>query len=486
MKIKLYFASLLSACLLFSSCSSFLDEDPEVSVKEPDYSRIDQMYKPVSGVYSRLVAEEGGFSHWVMLGLMAVRADDTDKGSTTSNQGDLTNAKEFNYESLKPYFGLETSWRNLYNLIIYCNEALVMLDGYKANITKEEDMRLNTEYKAQVRFIRAYSFFFLARMWGDVPIMLDTKNDVFYGLAKSSREEVYNFLITELNFCIKVLPQVRPNEMAYKGWASAYTALALKSKAAADVNKWDMVLSATDSIVNSSKFKLYDDYYQSFKMPGKLSDESLFELQYSVGKDYIVRAGNWFAFQGPDQITPVKAMSGGWGFMIPSSKIVDVFTKRSETVRAETLFLKRGETTPEGDLIKDNNGHPVYNGKVYLPSTQLPEDYSGYGQGNNIRMIRYADILLLNAEAKVRKSQSGDTSFNLVRTRAKMPTLTGVTLEQVWEERQVELACEWGERFFDLVRTDRASTVLPGFVKGKSEFFPIPQSEIGLNPKLAE
>lgn len=486
MNIKLYITSFLAAGLLLSSCSSFLDEDPEVSVKDPDYTRTDEMYKPVSGIYSRAVGGDNGFTHWAMFGLIAVRADDTDKGSTPSNQADFTLAKEFKYTSLNTFWALETSWKNLYNLIIYCNEALDMLDGYKAHIITEQDMTLNEQYKAQVRFIRAYSFFYLTRFWGDVPIMLDTQNDVLNGLGKSSREDVYNFIISELNDCGKILPQMRPNEMTYKGWATSYTALALKAKAAADVNKWDIVLNATDSIVNSNKFELYDDYYEAFKMPGKLSNESLFELQYSTGTDYVVKPGDWFAFQGPGQLDPAKTMSGGWGFMVPSTKIVDLFTARGETVRAETTFLKRGETTPEGDFIKEGNEHPVYNGKVYLPSTQLPATYTGYGQGNNIRMIRYADVLLLNAEAKVRKGQNGDAPFNIVRARAKMANMSNVTLEQVWEERQVELACEWGERFFDLVRNDKAASVLPGFVKGQSEFYPIPQSEIGLNPKLAE
>lgn len=485
MKIKLYLTSFLSALLLFSSCSSFLDEEPEVAVKDPDYSRIDQMYKPVSGVYSKAVTENG-FSRWIMFGLLAVRADDTDKGSTESNQADLNLAKKFEYASLNTFWGLEGSWKGLYNFIIYCNEALIMLDGYKENITRDADMDLNTQYQAQVRFLRAYAFFYLTRMWGDIPLMLDTRTDVYNGLGKTPKEEVYNFIITELNFCAKHLPAKRPNEMAYKGWATSYTALALKAKAAADVNKWDMVLTATDSIYNANKFELYSDYYESFKMPGKLSNESLFELQYSIESDYVVQSDNWFAFQGPAQVQGVRAMNGGWDFMTPSSKIVELFTARGETVRAQTTFLKRGTETLEGDSIKSINNHPVYNGKVYLPSTQLPEGYLGYGQGNNIRMIRYADVLLLNAEAKVRKGQNGDAPFNLVRTRAKMADIKNVTLEQIWEERQVELACEWGERFFDLVRTDRAATVLPGFVKGQSEYYPIPQSEIGLNPKLAE
>ena len=90
----------------------------------------------------------------------------------------------------------------------------------------------------------------------------------------------------------------------------------------------------------------------------------------------------------------------------------------------------------------------------------------------------------MNAEAKVRKGQNGDAPLNLVRKRAGMAPISGATLDQILEERQVELAVEWGERFYDLVRTDRAAQELPGFVKGKSEYYPIPQDQIDLNPNL--
>lgn len=142
----------------------------------------------------------------------------------------------------------------------------------------------------------------------------------------------------------------------------------------------------------------------------------------------------------------------------------------------------------EGDKLKSptlaGGEDRVFNGKTYLPSNQLPEGKTEYGLGNNIRIFRYADVLLLNAEAKVRKRQNGDIPFNLVRARAKMPRLSNVTLDQILEERNVELACEWGERFYDLVRTGKGESILPGFKKGESEFHPIPQAQKDLNPNL--
>ena len=167
-------------------------------------------------------------------------------------------------------------------------------------------------------------------------------------------------------------------------------------------------------------------------------------------------------------------------------KIRDLFAERGEGVRAETTFLMTDATTRDGDYIpKATPGEPLaYNGKAYTPKNQMTPGRTGYGDNNNIRVFRYADVLLMNAEAKVRKGENGDEPLNLVRTRAGMPPLTNATLDQILEERQVELALEWGERFFDLVRTDRAAQELPGFIKGEHEYYPIPQDQIDLNPNL--
>ena len=125
-------------------------------------------------------------------------------------------------------------------------------------------------------------------------------------------------------------------------------------------------------------------------------------------------------------------------------------------------------------------------GKAYLPSNQMTPGRTDYGSNNNVRMLRYADALLLNAEAKVRKGQNGDVPFNLVHQRAKISAVTGVTLQQVLDERHAEFACEWwGERYNDLIRTGEAATVLAsqGFAPGK-EYVPVPTAQKDLNPNL--
>ncbi|MCC8152798.1 MAG: RagB/SusD family nutrient uptake outer membrane protein [Tannerellaceae bacterium] len=490
--MKKYILIVAALGFLFSSCSDYLDKLPEnkYDVEEIDYSKTENMFQVVSGAYA-VIRTSQGFGSWAGFGLIAIRSDDTEKGSTPTDQIEYQYAKDFEYFKIKEFWALDGEWENLYYAVQVCNSALESLNLYKEHINNDNDIKLNAQYQAEVKFLRAYLYFYIARLWGDAPLLMDN-SQVVDGIGKTSREEILSAISSDLDECITNFPALRPNEMPYPGQVTRYSAQGLKAKIQADLGDWDAVLTATEDIINSGKFELYNDYYEYFKKPGKLCNENLFELQYtdfnsSTGE--VVESDSWFTFQGPrSEIIGVKPISSGWGFMIPSTSIIKLFTDRGETIRYTTTFLFTGEYTPSGDyLVSADTGDPtVYNGKAYLPSVQLTDGRSDYGVGNNIRMLRYADILLLNAEAKVRKGQNGDTPFNLVRDRADMPHLNNVTLEQILEERQVEFACEWGERYFDLLRTDRAASVLPGFVKGESEFYPVPQSQIDMNPLLRD
>ena len=161
---------------------------------------------------------------------------------------------------------------------------------------------------------------------------------------------------------------------------------------------------------------------------------------------------------------------------------------RGEQVRATTTFLVGGTTTPSGDQVKKQT-NPLrtncWNGKAYTPLNQLTEGRNKYGCNNNVRVLRYADVLLMNAEAKVRLGKNGDTPFNTVRTRAQMPELQNVTVDQILDERRMELCGEWGEYYNDLVRTGKAKSVLgaKGWTEEKT-YYPLPFTQITDNADL--
>lgn len=474
---------LMPLAMTFAGCSDLLDKLPEntVPVAGVDYTKTDEMYQPVSGVYA---TAQQNFSSWTTYGLMVIRGDDVDKGSSPTDQIEFLWCKEFKYDRVKSFWALDSAFQWLYYVVTVANSALESLDRYAEHITLEADRARCTAYRAEVRFLRAYAYFRLMYLWGDVPIL---ENNQELNVAKSHRAEVLAYLLEELQYCIDWLPALRPTEQPHnRGAVTKYSALALLAKVQLYEGNWEAVVSATEEIIQSGKFSLYPDYYQLFKIPGKLCDESLYELQFTdfaTGSGDIVGPDAWFTFQGPrGGDKPIE----GWGFITPTAKLDAFMRTRGESTRLETTFLRTGETTLSGDYIKEGNpGEPTaYNGKAYTPSAQMTEGRNDYGANNNVRILRYADVLLMHAEATIRLGRNGDASLNEVRRRAGLEPVAGATVEDVLDERFAELAMEWGDRFFDLVRTGRAAAELPGFVEGRSEYYPIPQNQIDLNPNL--
>ncbi|MET0638270.1 MAG: RagB/SusD family nutrient uptake outer membrane protein [Chitinophagaceae bacterium] len=496
------------ALLLIGStgCKKMLNRDLEDQTRGTviDFNDLTSMYAPVSAIYRKAIGGNPGFGHWIDCGLRSVRGDDVDKGSSPNDQGILTNIKMFDNANpgVVTFWGTNNFWNNAFGFAIYCNQAMMDLDQYGANIPPGDAFNQSRflQYKGELRVLRAFAFLLASRVFGDIPIITD--NSTLATIGKSSALEVRQFIISQMDSSIATMDDLRPNQSANQGSVTRYTALLLKAKAAADAAGndnsspfWDDVISATDQIINSNKFTLFPDFYQLFKKPGKLSDESLFELQYT---DFGTTSGTsigpdaFFVFQGPSgnqQGSPVS----GWGFLQPTQAIADFLNSRNDSVRLKTSILQAGATettfvlSPSGDRIFGNsNGQVFFMGKAYLPANQMTPGRTDYGSNNNIRVLRYSDALLLNAEAKVRKGQNGDVPFNLVRQRAQLNPITGVTLDMVLDERRAEFACEWwGERYNDLLRTGQAAAVLApfGFTPGK-EFLPIPQAQRDLNENL--
>lgn len=498
---------------LLGSCEKFLDKPLENQQRseEINYSNLELMYAPVSGVYR--AAADDNLVHWIDLSIRCIRDDDYQQAAPNPNDNpELMAIKNFQRDvTIQSYWGLNQSWISYYSLAISANNALIELDNFAQNISDSntEQMALNRQYQGEVRFLRAYAHLMASRLFGDIPILSDSEDIArLTTISKSTVAEVRQWIIDEMDACANDLEDARPNQSKHIGAVTKYSALLLKAKAAADLAgndnaspHWDQVLDATDQIIASNRFSLYPDFYELFKLPGKLSNESLFELQYSdfgLPAGDIVRPGvDWgtfFRWQGPSGDQRGSAISGA-GWIPPSQDIVDFLTERGDNKRLSTTILYCGVDgdpatfveTPSGDRVYGNPfGTKYFNGKTYLPVSQMTEGRLEYGANNNVRILRYADVLLLNAEAKVRKGQNGDAPFGLVRDRADLGAITGVTLDQILDERRAEFACEWwGERFNDLVRTGRAQQVFGSrFVPGQSEYVPIPQTQIDANPNF--
>jgi hypothetical protein len=306
---------------------------------------------------------------------------------------------------------------------------------------------------------------------------------------------------------------MRPNQRAdVPGGVTKYTALAIKALANLELKNYQGVADATSQIISSGKFNLEPDFYELFKIQGKLSNENLYELQYSdFGNGSGEVKSYLFAFFGPTDWTPVlPEAKGGWGYFEPSIKFIKFMIDRGETVRLETsvLFTNRGiaeiksdpkystlpvwisNTTRSGDMINDNDRTKFSSGKHYLPSNQLTPGRIEYGTNKNLICIRYAEILLMHAEALTQGAtgygMTADQAVNSIRNRAGLLPLTNVSNSEVMDEKFAELAMEWGIRYYDNVRLgkyDELSYEGRTFTHDKISF-PYPKMQVDLLPIL--
>jgi hypothetical protein len=476
MKFK-YISIFAAAVLAFTmtACSNYLDKDPENSVPEEDvdYTNLDNMYQPVSGVYAKI--RTGGM-HWVIWPLSIVRDDDMWSGRKDDQQL-LVDFGNYKYDNT--FWGLNEMWNQYYGIIKVANSALTSLDSYAANTTNTTTLATYRSYCGEVRILRAYAYYRLTQAFGDITILRsNTQSD----LTRSTKNAVEKYMLEDLTYAAENCEKKRPNEMDHIGAVTAYTAGLLAAKIHLNRGEYSDVETLTEDIISSNKFELYNDYYELFKIPGKICNESLFECQctdFGQSSGDMVDADNWFTFQGP-------GCMGGWNFI----RYYDAFhtwaINRGETTRATTTFLTGGGTaTPSGDIISSGSTSDFYNGKAYTPKNELTDGRTKYGSNNNVRIFRYADVLLMNAEAKVRLGQSGDEPFNKVRIRANMTSITNVTVDQILDERRMELAGEWGERYNDLIRTGKAASVLGanGWTEDKT-YYPIPFNQLSNVPAL--
>jgi starch-binding outer membrane protein, SusD/RagB family len=501
LKISVFAASMLTA----TSCHDLLDEKLENNplANEIDYTQTENMILPVLGVYGEFY-DRG----WEDFPLISVRGDDVNAGGL-GDQQDYSETDRYNYN--KDYWMYNSVWQNFYNDVLKSETAMDQVERYKEFATNKA---LADQYIAEIKVIRAYELLTLSRTWGAILIPeTDVPADFLLRNGLDSKESVMQHISDQMDEAIANLPDLRPNERTdIPGGVTRYTALAVKAIANLELENYQAVADATSAIIASGKFQLSGDFYNLFKIPGKLNNENLLEIQYSdFGQATGDTEGYLWDFFGPENWTPaVAGATSGWGFFEPSMKYIKFMLARNETVRLETsvLFTNRGidaikadpnfatvpafvtNTTRDGDRINDYGRAMFASGKHYLPTVQLTPGRTGYGTNKNFIVIRYAEILLMHAEALTRGATgtglTADQAVNLVRQRAGLSTLTGVTADQVMDEKYAELAMEWGTRFYDMVRLEEYGELsYDGRTFSESKIFlPYPQAQVDLLPLL--
>jgi hypothetical protein len=488
---RLKFIAILFLIVLLTNCEDFLNLRPEATIPSTgvDYTKSENIFLPISASYAKL--RNGGAHAFNYIGAFEITSDNADKGSTPEDNPPMKEMDNLTYQSTNGL--INDLWIAYFDIVSGANYAIHQMPLFVSSLLNSTDRLYALQCQGEAKTIRAYAYFNLTRLFGRVPIVDTTlTSEQLASISQSTTPQLYTFIEKDLKEAIAVLPNSYTKDWA--GRITKYTAMALKAKVHLYQQEWDSVASLTDKIIASGNYSLLTNFREVFSIPGENSRESLFEIQSStLGKTTGDQTYLEYAFvQGPRGNSPANMQ--GWGFCTPSQSLIDFFTSRGEVIRPATTLLYRGTKTPEGDSIKTICSNPVYNGKVYTPLAYNNWNFNGYGFDQNVRIIRYSDVLLMYAEAKVRGATvpttsglTADDAVNLVRTRAGLLNLSGVTLQQIWDERRAELAME-EDRFFDLIRTGQAASALAskGFTVGKHEVFPIPSAQMQLNFHLTQ
>ncbi len=462
--------------ILISGCSSELNQ-PELNnnfAGGTDFSKTDDMIFSLIGLYG-----EVSYRNWERPLVISTRGDDV---NAAGDQQGLKNQDRYVYDN--SFFGSRTLWEGYYGTIITAHTAMEQIQRYM-DLADAEGVALGEQYIAEAKVLRSILLLQLSQVYGAVFIPESSNlNDFANVTSVPNKDEVMQHISDQMDAAIPFLLDMRPNERTdLKGGVTKYTALHIKALANQELKNYQAVADAAGEIISSGKFSLFPDFYELFKTPGKLSDENLFEMQFS---DFGVGEGDnkshLYAPYGPQGWTPaVAGAGGGWGFFEPSMKYVDFMLDRGDNIRLETsvLFTDRGidslinstnhtagtlpafvsSTTRDGDKLNNSSRTIFSSGKHYLPSNQLISGRTDYGSNKHYIVHRYAETLLMYAEALVQGASNSvmtaDQAVNMVRERAGLTPINGATLDQIVDEKYAELAMEWGKRFFDMVRLER-------------------------------
>lgn len=372
--------------------------------------------------------------------------------------------------------------------------AGVQRTNYYMEFEDKTDFENKEEMTGEIRFLRAYYYFELVKWFGPVPLKVDERFKLGdeATVPRASVAEVYAQIEVDLLYAASVLPAT-PVEV---GRATRGAAQALLGKAYLFQNKFDDAATILDDLIDDGNYSLVQDFYSIFEFDGENGPESVFEVQYTD-----VEGAGFECLQCSEGnvavgFSGVRSYSGplytsGFSFNVPTQEAVDQF-EPGDRRKDVTILDIEAWATETGAEYSTGYEHTGYFNRKYIPrerSTDAQGDLN-LTNPNNYRAIRYADVLLMAAEANNRKPSPDDTKaqgyLNQVRARAfgdeyHNVSLTGPALtDAIYHERRVELMGE-GHHFFDLVRTNRAAAAIDGFVTGKNEVFPIPLEEINFS-----
>lgn len=525
MKTK-YLSIIFALCSVFflSGCKDYLTEiEPGTDLLEDFYISTEAAVQNITACYVPLMWEYNGtyFSEWFFGDIMS---DDALKGGgSTIDMGDA-----YDFENWRTTSGnglLLQFYRAQYQGIARCNLALKNIEGMKVGIDANFTESMKARLLAEAYYLRAYYYFRLLRVFGGVPMVLkvmDSSDE--WGQQRVTVDALFAQIIADLE-------KAEAGLWLKSEYASADLGRATKGAAQAMLMKVNLYMASPywqtyglsksaaecytaaktwgEKIIASGEYDLCANYEDNFTLVGENGIESVFEIQYAEVPwgDY----GEGFGFTA-GSFTQILVRSrssligGGWGFNHPSQNLYDEF--EAGDPRRDVAILVPDDAKMETPAVEYYLGNKMLNNKygMYRDST-----YSGCGFGQwglhasrgplNNRQIRYADVLLMQAEACLGLNDAAGAKdyINMVRARVGLAEIATADESALRHERRCELAME-GHRWFDIVRWNIAEETIKayeagesteykaqvalggGFQKGKHEILPIPYDEILLNP----
>ncbi len=471
----------ISFLMVLGGCEDFLERPPQGQLTQSSFPTTESdALLATNAVYNTLRHTSYNQGLFPLLDIMS---DDANKGSNPDDAASSVGPYD-KFEHIATEGTLANWWNTLF---LGVKRANVVIENVP---TIAMDADKQARYIAEAKFLRALFYFDLVRAWGDVPLYTSTLPDLEMGRTPAA--QVYTQIENDLLDAITALPtQYSGDDL---GRATKGAAQALLARVYLFQKKYQKCSEYALAVINTHLYDLETNFEDANSVTGEHGVESVFEVG-AYGEEGLENGGNQYANVQGVRGTPNR----GWGFNRPSLDLMNSFETNDPRKEATVIFLGEiidGVTilgdgkTPDQTL--DGSGNVIeiecYNQKVWTPGQTVPPSF-----GHNRRLIRYADVLLMAAEAlnELNRPAEALPLLEEVRARARaanpgiLPEITTTDKAQlrdaILNERRHELALE-GFRFWDLVRTGRAASVLGslGFQANKHELFPVPQVELDL------
>ena len=489
--------SILCMMLATSCKDSFLDADIRGGIPLDSYYETDEdALAATTAAYKQLWAAYFWGGPYILKEMLS---GDVNKGG--GGAGDWPTFKLIQTFSYDPQNSeIADTWNKYYGIISRANLVI-------NKVKPENDLR--RRLIAEAKTLRAFSYFELVTLWGGVPVVLDILPPSSWSTqTRATVAEVYAQIEKDLSEAIEELPEKSSYDELDKWRISRGTARGILLKTYLYEQKWDDAIDQFTAIESSGEYSLETNFGKIFRWQGELGPEALLEAVYA---NQGLASGAFEAnaydcmnimLMAPNQDyytqAPGDSLLPGWGFNIPRPGIWEAFIAAGDTgARRHNTLWSEAELEAKGGYMDaacyDFEGFIRRKYGSYAYETTTSEGADPFGSyGTNMRLLRYADVLLMASEAFYRLGDETNSLkyLNMVRARAQMPEVSAsgsAIFDAIVLERRLELAFE-GFRFQDLVRWGLAAEELgpAGFQSGKNEVLPIPFSERQIDPGLEQ